>query len=112
MAVVSLFVCFCLPAPTQAVNLRDPDNFNNALNVIAKALCKTALHHGSRLAMTDLEFETLLACVGDAMSPRRSLHADKDEDFAAFSAPLPMPANDNDAAWPLLPFPTGWTASC
>ena len=62
--------------------------------------------------MTEFEFEDLLARVGEAMAPRRRRRVDADTTFTALAAPLPMPANDNDAAWPLLPFPSGWTASC
>lgn len=62
--------------------------------------------------MTELEFEDLLADVANAMAPRRRRRVESDTTFEALAAPLPPPANDNDMAWPLLPFPAGWTASC
>lgn len=59
--------------------------------------------------MTEFEFEELLVRVGEAMAPRRRRPA---EPQLAVDADLPVPANDNELAWPLLPFPADWTASC
>ena len=74
--------------------------------------------------MTDVEFDYLLDAVSSAMgpAPRRSfadampsdLQIDMNfgDDFASMMRTLPRAANDNAEAWPLTPFPTGWTASC
>ena len=60
--------------------------------------------------MSEAEFDRLLDAVRTAIEPRPY------EDFRLFTpkfAPRPLhSANDNEQAWPLVPFPDGWHASC
>jgi hypothetical protein len=57
--------------------------------------------------MSEVEFDLLLDAVSAAIAP--------EEDFLTrpqtFKRP-PRPANDNQLAWPLIPFPEGWHAVC
>ena len=62
--------------------------------------------------MTDYEFEDLLERVAEAVAPMQLPSVDDEISFAALACHLPAPANDNGAAWPLLEFPAGWSASC
>lgn len=59
--------------------------------------------------MSEAEFDRLLERVRMAIEPAPQ------EDFLAelplFDEPAKA-ANDNQLAWPLVPFPEGWYASC
>jgi hypothetical protein len=57
--------------------------------------------------MSEVEFEQLLDAVRAAVEPTL-------EEKSGTSRPvhLPRAANDNAGAWPLIPFPDGWYASC
>jgi hypothetical protein len=58
--------------------------------------------------MSEAEFDLLLDLVRTEMEP-------DPQDLASlqtFFAEVPLAANDNGMAWPLIPFPDGWCASC
>jgi hypothetical protein len=58
--------------------------------------------------MSEVEFDMLLDAVRTAVAPAPG------EEFLAAStfSQLPQAANDNQLAWPLIPFPEGWYAAC
>ena len=67
---------------------------------------------------SEAEFNMLLDAVRDAMVIEDFAPAPAEEfvrrswSFDATARTNPMAANDNEGAWPLLPFPDGWHAAC
>lgn len=68
--------------------------------------------------MSEVEFNLLLDTVRNAMIAEDFASVAEEEfvprswSFEAARKTTPMAANDNEGAWPLLPFPDGWYAAC
>jgi hypothetical protein len=59
--------------------------------------------------MSEVEFDRLLEAVRMAIEP-----APQEDSLShpSILSEAPKAANDNQRAWPLVPFPEGWFAAC
>ncbi|MEH2485233.1 hypothetical protein [Bradyrhizobium sp. AZCC 2230] len=68
--------------------------------------------------MSEAEFNVMLEAVRDAMINEDFAPAPEEEfvprswSFHATPTKNLAAANDNEGAWPLVPFPDGWYAAC
>lgn len=68
--------------------------------------------------MSEAEFNLLLGAVRDVMAYEDRAAAPEEEfvprswSFDATPKATPRAANDNEGAWPLVPFPDDWYAAC
>jgi hypothetical protein len=60
--------------------------------------------------MSEVEFELLLDVVRTAIAPEPEI--DPMPHVTRIYVAPPKAANDNQTAWPLIPFPDGWYAVC
>lgn len=67
--------------------------------------------------MSEAEFKLMLEAVRDAINddfapaPEEEF-VPRSWSFHATPKKTPMAANDNEGAWPLVPFPDDWYAAC
>jgi len=60
--------------------------------------------------MSEVEFELLLDAVRTAFASEPEV--DPMPRLTRIYVAPPQAANDNQTAWPLIPFPDGWYAAC
>ena len=84
--------------------------FERSVQFGNKAILRVCAVHTRESAMREAEYERLLDAVSDAVARV------PEEDSVASLMPTfmqqPKAANDNQLAWPLIPFPEGWDAAC
>jgi hypothetical protein len=96
-----------LTKPTQ---IADSIQFERPVQFGNKAVLRRCAVQSPESAMKEAEYEQLLHAISDVIA----LVPEEEPMATLIYRPMRQPktANDNQLAWPLIPFPQGWHAAC